>query len=300
MSEVIKVRVTKKEALERLFELGYYQMSGEFIVDVVEMASDVNHFIIKDGRGCTIPKSDCEIVSLTDEVKDDQPSPLDELIAPQKKINESMMNMEKVLQSGNIIIVTDKFGDKYEYDWTKEITLKIRHEWWFRYARGIENPKGLIIDEINGVDMGEWYLAQDGTHIDKNHVYTQEGYRALGSSAKHSCIEEMERQIKEQIQKDFEDHFNRTHDLLMESIRREKSGEPQKLDGVLKNITPRPDEIVVKEKEFVSLTNKANNCYPPEQEVKEWLENMSDLTGHDQNTKLTVWAFYYWMKSKNV
>lgn len=49
----------------------------------------------------------------------------------------------------------------------------------------------------------------------------------------------------------------------------------------------------------VSLTNKGDNYYPSENEVAEWIKMHDENISYDQNTKLAIFAFYYWMKGGN-
>lgn len=149
-------------------------------------------------------------------------------------------------------------------------------------------------------------------------------------------VKEAEEKMINSIQKHIEDEFCRTHDILMEELKNEKEGKKRKFQGFL-NLMEKEDKdtlVGVKEQDekirkifeeserkrvdylrvkFMNLTDKLflsgkNYTYeeivefliipPSEKEVMDWIKMQDENIGYDQNTKLAIFAFYYWIKSQ--
>lgn len=197
-----------------------------------------------------------------------------------------------------VITVTDIHGDKYEYYTFKEKPIKILEQWFHRYGRSIQNPQGLLIDECSAVDMGDWYLTSNGTHIDKNHCYTDEEFRSLGRKETEEPInggKNLGIPIFEEAGKIPPVDSNLSHEEFMDIPFDERE---KYLDKLLAEYNEAQLRFIRNGGKFVSLTNKGDNYYPSENEVAEWIKMHDENISYDQNTKLAIFAFYYWIKSQ--
>jgi len=159
--------------------------------------------------------------------------------------------------------------NKGRSDWTYTVSVhpKINNIWVIDDGSGVTIPKDIC------VELTEPFV---------NRETPPNGYNPLDKEEK-----KWEQKVIDDLSKNI---------LISEDIKRRKEGLPSRFNGILDLIeekkVPTLEEVTGKKPIYSS-----NEGYPTEQEVKEWLKQHEEEFGFDHNSKLLVWAFYYWTKS---
>lgn len=320
----LKVRVIHSGAFNRLARLGK-ENHPSWEYDVTEHPKNPLHWVINDGSGVTIPKEDCQVIEEKKMVKVKlihtvtlgmkEGDILDVYESPENTDywhhEPSGWDLSKTLCK--IIEPEEEKMEKptYKFSYPTENFYLESHDGytWFCKAEGRiyrGNPRdgfkaGPFVEGEKESDPEKEADAFEKMSVSEQRSAHKKFLRDIEkreNEKNKSWAKEQEEKTINSIKKQIQDEFERIDKNILESFRKEKLGEPYTSQGFINLIKAQGD--VSLSDAVKNINNQTLVVIPPtEKEVMNWINMHDENIGYDHNTKLAIFAFYYWMKGGN-